>query len=101
MNVLNVKVWVYISIRYNAYPSGLPDSGYGYEPRYKQRKCSLCDGLGYTEYEFEPHYIQDGWQIKNKNDIKKEIENKIKDIESNHDYYGLFSSELIEKEQQK
>ena len=61
----------------------------------------MCDGLGYTEYEFEPHYIQDGWQIKNKDDIKKEIENKIKDIESNHDYYGLFSSELIEKEKQK
>lgn len=90
-----------VSIKYNAYPQGLPDSGFVYEPKYKRHKCSLCDGLGYTEYEFEPHYIQDGWQIKNKDDIKKEIENHIMDIKNNYDYYGLCSSGLIEKEQQR
>lgn len=92
----------YVLIKYNSYPSGLPDSGFVYEPKYKRHKCSLCDGLGYTEYEFEPHYIQYGWQIKNKDDIKKKIEQNIMDIKNNPDYYGINSSTLlIEKEQQK
>lgn len=92
----------YVSIEYNAYPSGLPDSGFVYKPGYKHRKCNLCNGLGYTEYEFEPHYVQDGWQVKNKDNIKKKIEQKILDIRNNPDYYGDYSSmHLIEKEQQK
>lgn len=47
---------------YNAYPSGLPDSGCVYEPGYKNIECDLCGGEGYIEHEYKPKMIQDGWE---------------------------------------
>lgn len=38
-----------ITIEYNIYPDNLPDSGWVYEPGYKDIECNLCDGEGYTE----------------------------------------------------
>ena len=54
-----------ITKEYNKYPSGLPDSGFVYEPGYKQIKCELCDGLGYTRKKFIPKMIQDGYEEEN------------------------------------
>lgn len=33
-------------------------------PRYDTRKvgCDLCHGEGYTEHEYKPKMIQDGWE---------------------------------------
>ena len=97
------KGFCYISIRYNAYLSGLPDSGFVYEEKHKQVKCNLCNGLGYTKYELEPHYIQDGWQIKNRGNLLKKIhQDKINEIKNNVDYYGQYSSvALIEQEEKE
>ncbi len=39
---------------YNAYPRGLPDSGWGYEEGIRSHVCDLCDGVGYTEREYAP-----------------------------------------------
>lgn len=44
----------YIVKEYNAYPSGLPDSGWVYEAGYDYKKCDLCDGMGWTETERKP-----------------------------------------------
>ena len=41
-------------VKYNAYPSGLPDSGWVDDWQEKKVTCSLCDGLGYTEKEMKP-----------------------------------------------
>ena len=38
----------YIVTEYNKYPSGLPDSGWVYEPGYDYKMCDLCKGDGYT-----------------------------------------------------
>ena len=38
----------YIVTEYNAYPSGLPDSGWVYKPGYDYKMCDLCKGDGYT-----------------------------------------------------
>lgn len=35
---------------YNAYPSGLPDSGFVYKQGF--RDCDLCEGHGYTEKKY-------------------------------------------------
>lgn len=43
-----------ISIEYNAYPSGLPDSGWAKDMKTKIISCDLCTGEGYTERKFEP-----------------------------------------------
>lgn len=51
-----------VSIRYNAYPSGLPDSGWVEDWKYKDVECDLCQGEGYTEHEYKPKMIQDGWE---------------------------------------
>ena len=39
-------------IEYNAYPSGLPDSGSVYKAGYKE--CSVCEGFGYTKVAMKP-----------------------------------------------
>lgn len=44
------------------YPSGLPDSGWVEDWRYREVKCDLCNGEGYTEHEYKPKMIQDGWE---------------------------------------
>lgn len=51
-----------VSVRYNAYPLGLPDSGWVEDWRYKDIICDLCNGEGYTENEFKPKMVQEGWE---------------------------------------
>ena len=51
-----------VSVKYNAYPSGLPDSGWVEDWKYKEVECDLCKGEGYTEHEYKPKMIQDGWE---------------------------------------
>lgn len=51
-----------VSVRYNAYPQGLPDSGWVEDWQYKSVECDLCKGEGYTEEEYRPRMIQDGWE---------------------------------------
>lgn len=51
-------------VTYNAYPSGLPDSGWAYEPKTKTVDCDLCNGEGYTSVEYKPNMIQQGWIAK-------------------------------------
>lgn len=36
-------------VRYNAYPKGLPDSGWVDDWQYKTVECDVCDGEGYTK----------------------------------------------------
>lgn len=47
--------------KYNAYPSNLPDSGWGELWRYRDKECDLCNGEGYTDHEYKPKMVQDGW----------------------------------------
>ena len=51
-----------VSVRYNAYPTGLPDSGGVEDWKYKDIECDLCHGEGYTEHEYKPRMVQDGWE---------------------------------------
>ena len=44
----------YLVTEYNGYPTGLPDSGFVYEPAYDYKTCDLCKGMGYTEKEYKP-----------------------------------------------
>lgn len=48
--------------KYNAYPSGLPDSGWAERWEYKEKECPLCKGEGYTRKEYRPHMVQKGWE---------------------------------------
>lgn len=59
-----------IEITYNAYPSGLPDSGWVYEPKTKVVECDLCGGEGYTSVEYKPNIVQQGWVAKQEEDEK-------------------------------
>lgn len=52
----------FVTIEYNGYPDGLPDSGYVYMAAYKDEECDLCKGIGYTEHKMKPKMIQDGWE---------------------------------------
>lgn len=52
----------YISKRYNAYPSGLPDSGWVEDWKWEDIECDLCNGDGYTEHEYKPKMKQVGWK---------------------------------------
>ena len=52
----------FITIEYNGYPDGLPDSGFVYEAAYKDEECDLCNGEGYTDHEYKPRMVQDGWE---------------------------------------
>jgi hypothetical protein len=58
----------YIVTEYNAYPSGLPDSGWVYKPGYDYQMCDLCKGDGYTLKEYKQ--IQ-AFKEKHKNCIRK------------------------------
>lgn len=60
-----------VRIKYNAYPSGLPDSGFVEDWQYKDIKCDLCEGEGYTEVEYVPKYVQDGYEIKKRANNEK------------------------------
>ena len=51
-----------ITIEYNGYPSGLPDSGWVYEPAFRKENCDLCQGQGYTKIPYQPKMVQDGWE---------------------------------------
>jgi len=51
-----------LKIRYNAYPSGLPDSGWVDDWKYKDVECDLCKGEGYNSKEFKPKMEQMGWE---------------------------------------
>lgn len=51
-----------VSVRYNAYPSSLPDSGWVEDWKYKDISCDLCQGEGYTSHEYKPKMVQDGWE---------------------------------------
>jgi hypothetical protein len=53
----------YIKCKYNGYPSGLPDSGWVYEEAFKDVKCDVCNGVGYTEKPMKPKMVQDGWEV--------------------------------------
>lgn len=52
-----------VVIEYNGYPSGLPDSGFVYEPAFRNEECDLCQGHGFTKEQYQPRMIQDGWEI--------------------------------------
>jgi len=52
----------FLTVEYNCYPTGLPDSGWVYEPAYKDVECDLCRGEGYTAKEYKPKMVQDGWE---------------------------------------
>ena len=52
-----------ITVEYNGYPKGLPDSGFVYEAAFKDIECDICKGEGYTREEYKPKYIQDGFEI--------------------------------------
>ena len=52
----------YVEVEYNAYPSGLPDSGFAVDMRIKHEPCELCDAHGYTEKELKPKMVQHGWE---------------------------------------
>lgn len=44
---------------YNAYPRGLPDSGWVYEAGYRNIPCDLCNGIGYTENKYKTKMVQE------------------------------------------
>lgn len=48
-------------VTYNAYPSGLPDSGWVYEEGKKTVSCDLCHGKGYTDVKYVPKMKFDGY----------------------------------------
>lgn len=54
----------YTTVEYNKYPRNLPDSGWVYEPEYKDEQCDLCNGQGYTRDKYQPKVkvINDGWE---------------------------------------
>ena len=37
-------------------------TGWDYEPKCKKVTCDLCHGEGYTEHEYKPRMVQDGWE---------------------------------------
>ena len=62
-----------VSIKYNAYPSGLPDSGWVEDWKYKNIECDLCHGDGYTEHEYNPKWCKmDGNEWHNSKFNKKD-----------------------------
>lgn len=51
-----------ISVEYNGYPDGLPDSGWVYQAAFRNETCDLCKGEGYTGKLMKPRMVQDGWE---------------------------------------
>lgn len=54
-----------IRTKYDAYPAGLPDSGWAHDWQFKDVKCSLCNGEGFTDKKYVPKMVQDGWTTEN------------------------------------
>lgn len=50
-----------IQERYNAYPSGLPDSGWVVDWQYRDVTCTVCLGRGYNKTRLVPKIVQNGW----------------------------------------
>ncbi|WP_086348766.1 hypothetical protein [Candidatus Enterococcus clewellii] len=45
------------------YPSGLPDSGWVPDTiEYKRTECNLCGGHGWSDHEYKPKMVQEGWE---------------------------------------
>lgn len=51
-----------IQERYNAYPPGLPDSGWVDDWKYRDKKCPLCHGTGSVDKKMKPRMVHDGWE---------------------------------------
>ncbi|OUO77918.1 hypothetical protein B5F53_11935 [Blautia sp. An249] len=51
-----------VAVKYDDYPPGLPDSGWAHKWITKYVECDLCHGEGYTEHEYKPRMVQDGWE---------------------------------------
>ena len=51
-----------ISEKYNAYPSGLPDSGWAEDWKYRDVTCPVCHGRKYVEKKLVPKMVQAGWE---------------------------------------
>ena len=52
----------YVAKQYNAYPPGLPDSGWVDDWKLTDVECDLCGGQGWTDREWKPRMVQDGWE---------------------------------------
>lgn len=53
----------FITIEYNGIPSWMDRSGgFDYKAAYKDEKCDLCGGEGYTDHEYKPRMVQEGWE---------------------------------------
>lgn len=52
----------YVEVEYDAYPTGLPDSGWAQDIRIREDGCDLCNELGYTEVEKKPIFKVVGYQ---------------------------------------
>ena len=54
----------YTVVEYNKYHKNMPDSGWVYQPGYKNEQCDLCNGHGYTRDKYQPKVkvINDGWE---------------------------------------
>jgi len=61
-----------ITVEYNGYSKGLPDSGFVYEAAFKYIECDICKGEGYTREEYKPRYVQDGFEVVTENGGKRE-----------------------------
>lgn len=46
------------SVKYNAYPKGMPDSGWVDDWKYKVVECDLCKGEGYTAKLFVEEVVE-------------------------------------------
>lgn len=55
------------SLKYNSYPSNLPDSDYVEKWAYKDEVCDICNGRGFTDKKLVPTYKQvfDGYKEEN------------------------------------
>lgn len=46
------------SVKYNAYPKGMPDSGWVDDWQYKTVECDLCHGEGYTAKQYVAEVVE-------------------------------------------
>lgn len=51
-----------VTRQYDAYPRGLPDSGWATDMRTHYVKCDACAGEGYTAKQLVPNMVQQGWK---------------------------------------